>query len=453
MEQPVVIIGGGITGLTIGFQLAKEGEKVIIIEKEARVGGLARSFTYSDFTFDIGPHRFHAENTGVLDFISGILRNSATQITRRSGVFFRDAYYAWPLRPGALFNLEASTAFTAVADLLSMKMRKRGGKTETFEEYIVQRYGPTLYNAFFRDYTHKFFGLHPRDIHADWAREGMKKAVISADTDSWSLSTIAASVLRPPGSRTKFIYPGRGIGQFSDLLADAIVRLGGEIITGRTIDDIVFSGDSVRGVRVDGTNVVPRQVVWTAPVDELCAIAGIPCDLSYLSLLVYNIEAASLPEGRYQWCYFGDRDIVFNRVSLPALFSAKAAPPGASGICVEVTCLEGDDRWLAPGTLLPRIAQDLKRTRLIPDVACIRNIHTEKIRKAYPRYCLDYSRSLASVKGALSRYANLVLAGRSGLFWYNNMDDSIANALTTAHGLLAPAVTSKSEAVADRYAV
>lgn len=42
--REVVIIGGGISGLTCGYHLAEAGYKVIVVEKEAILGGLARSF-------------------------------------------------------------------------------------------------------------------------------------------------------------------------------------------------------------------------------------------------------------------------------------------------------------------------------------------------------------------------------------------------------------------------
>ncbi len=59
-----LIVGAGIAGLTIGYELAKKGQKVIIVEKEIRPGGLAKSFRYNGFTFDIGPHRFYCPGMG-----------------------------------------------------------------------------------------------------------------------------------------------------------------------------------------------------------------------------------------------------------------------------------------------------------------------------------------------------------------------------------------------------
>ncbi len=64
MKYDVVIVGGGIAGLTSAAFLSKEGYKVLICEKEARIGGLVNSFDYKGFTFDGGIRAI--ENSGIV---------------------------------------------------------------------------------------------------------------------------------------------------------------------------------------------------------------------------------------------------------------------------------------------------------------------------------------------------------------------------------------------------
>ena len=40
----VAIIGGGLAGLTVAWELVKTNHDVVVFEKEAQIGGLARSF-------------------------------------------------------------------------------------------------------------------------------------------------------------------------------------------------------------------------------------------------------------------------------------------------------------------------------------------------------------------------------------------------------------------------
>jgi phytoene desaturase len=53
--KDIVIIGSGFAGLSAACFLAKQGNKVVVIEKNAEVGGRARQLKIEGFTFDMGP--------------------------------------------------------------------------------------------------------------------------------------------------------------------------------------------------------------------------------------------------------------------------------------------------------------------------------------------------------------------------------------------------------------
>ena len=50
----VIVIGAGAAGLTSASLLAKEGKKVLLVEKETRIGGLIRPLVYPPYQFDVG---------------------------------------------------------------------------------------------------------------------------------------------------------------------------------------------------------------------------------------------------------------------------------------------------------------------------------------------------------------------------------------------------------------
>lgn len=52
----VVVIGGGLAGLTCGALLAKGGMRVLVAEQRPAPGGVCHSFQRDGFTFDVGPH-------------------------------------------------------------------------------------------------------------------------------------------------------------------------------------------------------------------------------------------------------------------------------------------------------------------------------------------------------------------------------------------------------------
>ena len=60
MKKDIVIIGAGLTGLTLAYYLQKAGKNVLLIEKQNRTGGVIQSITENEFTYETGP------NTGVI---------------------------------------------------------------------------------------------------------------------------------------------------------------------------------------------------------------------------------------------------------------------------------------------------------------------------------------------------------------------------------------------------
>lgn len=55
-EYDVIIVGGGISGLLSALTLSKHGKKVLVLEKDAIVGGNCNSYMVDGFQVDTGPH-------------------------------------------------------------------------------------------------------------------------------------------------------------------------------------------------------------------------------------------------------------------------------------------------------------------------------------------------------------------------------------------------------------
>jgi protoporphyrinogen oxidase len=430
----IVIIGAGITGCVAACELAKKGLEVVVIERNACVGGLARTFRYGEFIFDIGPHLFFTREKFSRDIIVNALGdNNQIPAARHSDVYLFGRYYSWPLRPSLLFTLPLKEMLAFARDLFSMMGRHKETDVKTFKDYIVANYGSSLYTIFFKDYTCKFLGLPPEDVHADWAREGMRRAIIDEAIASRDLFDIMKLLFFfNPATAGAFVYPPGGTGMFCKRLAEEAERRGVEMRMNARITGISHSAGSVEGLTVDSQSMSVEEIVWTGSLPDVCGLLRLPCEgLHYLSLLLFNIEV-NKPIRNYQWCYYGGKDIVFSRVSIPASFYEKAVPDGKGSLCVEVTCRTSDPEWGNPRLLLEKVEQGLIRTGILKHKGEIENVHIEKIPDAYPLYTKNYAYDLRKVKDALRAFNNLILAGRTGLFWYNTMNDCIENGLLVA---------------------
>jgi protoporphyrinogen oxidase len=198
---------------------------------------------------------------------------------------------------------------------------------------------------------------------------------------------------------------------------------------------LVRGRDRINAVVFDGQEWEVDFLIWTAPITKLARLLDLPVPrLHYLKIAMFNIELNRQLDQENQWVYFGDKNLAFSRISFPKNFYAGNVPAGRDSLCVETT-LNDEALWRDPRLLEDRIVADLEKIGLIRKED-IQNIHLERIEDAYPVYTLDYQEELAAVNNALARFKNLQCTGRTGLFWYNNMDESIEKGLKLAEAVI-----------------
>lgn len=432
-----VVVGAGVAGLTLAYYLSKAGQRVTVVEKEAEVGGLARSFHYGNYHFDIGPHRFYTANPQVMNFLREVQSTNFLEIPRFSSVYFMGHYHDWPLRLSTIRKLPPWVACRAGIDLV-LKMWQPQETSPDFREYVLHRYGNTLYQTFFRDYTEKFVGIPTELTHKNWAKVGVERATIDEKIHTASLFEIFKLMLLPKPAELNFWYPRYGgIHAFWLLCAQRIRQMGGEILVSSAPKQIIYNNSQITGVLIGNQPIPCQNLIWSAPITQLSRMLNLPeTGLDYRSHIVYNLLLKRQPLHNYQWCYYGAKDLVFSRLTNPVAFSRDTVPPGKGALCAEIACQENDDLWNNPGSIQKALIKNLKQVNIIEKTGDIEEIRVETVANAYPIYRLNYPALLAKAETALSGLGNITLLGRTGRFWYNNMDHSIENAISVACDLL-----------------
>src|SRR5262249_3799625 len=152
----------------------------------------------------------------------------------------------------------------------------------------------------------KFLFHAPSDLHRDWARAGVNRAVIDKRAESDGLWSLLKNTLLPKPVQTTFLYPPTGVGQFCEQLADGTQPHGRRIKLGCRVEALDTRKQRVVGM-IAGSEPMPcENVVWTAPITLANRLLGIPSiDLEYLSTIFYNLEIAAPATQDYQWTYYG----------------------------------------------------------------------------------------------------------------------------------------------------
>ena len=236
-------------------------------------------------------------------------------------------------------------------------------------------------------------------MHVDWALTGINRAVIDQRIKNESLFDLVRDVLLPRPVTTQFLYPSYGgFGTFCDKLAATVGEGGADLRLGTTVAAIRSQGDRIEEVELtDGTHHRPSDLIWSG---NLIALAGLlgkePPGVRYLSTVIYNMEVDADVKQHQQWIYYGGQDTQISRVSVTKEMAPYMSPPGKTGLCVEVTCFEGDRLWQEPETLVSQIQSDLVRLELVGSIDDFAEAHVERIRDTYPIYDLGYKESFAA---------------------------------------------------------
>ena len=103
MHKPahVAVLGGGPAGMTAAWRLAEHGIAATVIEREAAVGGMARTIHHGRYAVDFGPHTFHIRNTEesrrIIETIRPFFGPDPLVLTRGTRVLLHGKYYVYPL--------------------------------------------------------------------------------------------------------------------------------------------------------------------------------------------------------------------------------------------------------------------------------------------------------------------------------------------------------------------
>jgi protoporphyrinogen oxidase/GT2 family glycosyltransferase len=421
----VVILGAGIAGLSAGWLLQQSGVDFIILEKQTYPGGLARSFLWNGFSCDFAAHRLFSTNESVLQQLISFVPMG--RHIRRSRIYLKGH---WMRDPLDVIELGTRLSIPRRLGLLwSFYTRPRRLPDDSFENYVLRRYGKSLYELFFKPYTEKLFGLPGSDISVLWAQQ---KVRLANPFDNFRENT-----------KTKFqyfYYPVRkGYGAIANHLYQQIQE---KVLLNTTVTSLTSSEGAISSVRYEreGQSFEAKMdfVISTLPMSLTGKMLGQSYNLNY-----QKVDAVYLLINRplvmdYHWVYFIDDSIAINRMVEFKNMSPVDTPPTTSVVCAEVTQHHPD--------VVGKVIDDLVRVGMIKkeEVLDTKVVHENY---AYPVYDQHYEQTLQHAQQTFSQYTNLFLVGRAAEFRHREVDDNFSAALEAVQQIVQriPGATFKLE--------
>jgi protoporphyrinogen oxidase len=445
----VVILGGGPSGLAAGHMLSESGRKVLVIERQPRVGGLAKTIEHHGFRFDLGGHRFITGNRQLETLVREILGGELLVVERSSKIMLDGKLYDYPITVrNALSRLGLRKSIRIVADYLSEQIRKRftTAPIVSLEDWVVRHFGRSLFDLFFKEYSEKVWGVPCDRIAKEWVARRIKglslgvaiKAAFSR-AESQRLRTLA----------NQFLYPPLGIGQICDSLKARIDKTG-QIMTDTRVIGINHADNRVQSITVkDAGGVqgyagyefissIPLTLVVKLlnpqPPEEILQAAA---SLRFRDLIVVTVMINRERVTDQTWMYVPDPTVPFGRIHEPKNWSARMAPVGKTHLVVEYFCFKEDDLWTAAdAALAQRTVRELSELGIIEPEEVIDSA-VLRIPNAYPLFEVDYIEKQKCIVEYLDRFTNLELVGRGGQFEYYNTDHAMESGIDAAQAIMA----------------
>ena len=144
----VLVVGGGVSGLGFAWKAARAGRKVVVLEREPRVGGCLHSHRRPDgYWFEMGAHTAYNSYGAMLDIVVGT--GIAAKVKERGPArarfgLLRGAEFRWLTPPKILLQLNW---LEAAAHFPFNFLRKKDG--ETVYSYYSKLIGRGNYDRIF----------------------------------------------------------------------------------------------------------------------------------------------------------------------------------------------------------------------------------------------------------------------------------------------------------------
>src|SRR2546426_3858816 len=444
--ERVVVIGAGPAGLTAARELTKAGLRPVVIEKRARVGGLARTEIFKGFRFDMGGHRFFTKVEEVKKIWREVLGQDFLQRPRLSRIYYNRRFFYYPLRPlNALLKLGPFVAARIVLSYLRWQFFPHP-REDTFEQWVTNRFGRRLFRIFFKTYTEKVWGIPCSELRAEWAAQRIKDL---------SLKTALLHMLVRPRTTIRtlieeFEYPRLGPGMIWEAVAAdiqrhrAVLRLESEVVsvrrTGHRVDGVVVRAAG-REELIEGAHFISSMPVTElvaklspAPPAEVRAAAAKLVYRDFLTVCLIVRKPALFADN---WIYVHSPEVQVGRIQNFKNWSPDMVPDaGKTSLGLEYFCAENDSLWNMPDAELVELGKreleqiGLARAADVEDGCVFRN------EKAYPVYDAGYRDCLATVRAFVDGLENLQTIGRNGLHRYNNQDHAMLTGVLAARNLL-----------------
>ena len=422
MRVPVVILGGGLTGLSAAWHL--DGVESLVLERDAEPGGLCRSFAEDGFTFDCTGHLLHLREPRFRDLVERLAPGAFAAHERRAQIFSKGTFTPYPFQAN-LHGLPVDTVKDCVAGFVEALLRReKAGEPDpqraTFKEWVEAIFGAGIAQHFMLPYNAKLWRVDLDEIECGWVSWSIPRPTLREVLDGAFGATV-----RGLGYNPTFLYPRRG---GIRALPDAFARRVPAIRTGSAVETIDARR---RVVRLRGGETIGyERLVSTLPLDRLLqSTEGLPDEMGAIGRRLRSVRVLNICLGIARprlldahWVYFPEPEYSFYRIGFPSNLAPGMAPRGCASVWAERSLLPGEP--FDEQEVIATTTDDLRRAGILRARDRVVFARVGVLDPAYVLYDRHRARHVPRVLETLREHG-IDSTGRFGAWEYSSMEGAM----------------------------
>lgn len=423
-ETEFLILGGGLTGLAAANVL---GDRAVVLERDARPGGLVKAECFDGYWFDHVIHVLYFADPKTEGRIKALLGDVLQPCPPEAWVETSAGTVRFPFQMH-LGGLEQATVIRCLRDLAEVTFHPSTEPPANYEDLLLRSFGRGMCETFLLPYNRKTW-KRPLDTLAPagftWNItppdfEQVARGALNADRDFKAYNS-AGWYPRPPAGA-----PVRGMEVLARALAAQVkdLRLAHRVMRIDTENQQV----SVHAAGREKRFRYAEKCLCTLPLPiavQMCSNA--PADLldsmpkltrNRVLSVAFSIRGPR-PEGRGHWRYYGDESLCFTRLVYMCEFDPLMAPPEGWSLLAELI-EPAEDPLASEDEIIERSRADLIRAGGLPDGCEIIDAHVLLLDPAYVVFTPENQRIVAAAHEFLAQHGITAL-GRYGRWEYSSM--------------------------------
>lgn len=278
--KKALILGAGFSGCTMAYVLKKEGWDCTIIEKEDFIGGGCRTFFYGGHPYTKGPRPYYGYSEKIFSWVNSFVPMRRFPHYLLSYIEQEGRFYHYPIHDDDIPMMKERDRIYR-----ELKERNMNERPKNFEEYWINRVGPTLYDMFVNQYSKKMWLINSNT---------------EMDTFNWSAKDKPIQT----GSKGCYIdsvfgYPNSVDGYnpyFEKTTRDV------KVILNENVADIDLNKKTIK--LSSGSVLSGDIIISSIPIEELCSYSLGALPYAGRDFIVFVLPCKQVLPGDVRFCHY-----------------------------------------------------------------------------------------------------------------------------------------------------